>query len=139
MFKGFVNPDLLKKQTSKNICGIYFLYKKNKLVYIGQSISILSRIYSHLNKKSFDSFSYIECKRERLNHLEYLYIYHLNPLLNYQTFNKYRNVWLDKSRKKKKWTVQIYIKGCPKHIGNFETAQEANVAAIRARKKYNIT
>jgi hypothetical protein len=58
---------------------IYALYKNEEIVYIGQTISFLSRISYHIKDKDFDSFEIvdvIEDKAERLrreNQLIYLH------------------------------------------------------------------
>lgn len=45
-----------------NLVGIYFLYKNNKIVYIGESNCIISRVSQHFkdNTKNFDSFTFRE-------------------------------------------------------------------------------
>lgn len=48
----------------KIISGVYFLYDKGELVYIGQSKNILVRIYQH-NDKVFDTFDYLEIQDEK--------------------------------------------------------------------------
>lgn len=48
---------------------IYALYKNEEIVYIGQTISFLSRVSAHIKDKDFDSFEIIdviEDKAERL-------------------------------------------------------------------------
>jgi hypothetical protein len=62
--------------------GIYFLIKKNKIVYIGQSTNIFTRIMTHSNDKNFDSYSYIPCDQSILDKLESLYIHVYQPELN---------------------------------------------------------
>jgi hypothetical protein len=68
---------------SKNICGIYFLIKDGKIVYVGQSVNILERIKTHYySLKEFNRFYYIECKKEELNKLEGEYIFKFFPIYN---------------------------------------------------------
>ena len=62
--------------------GIYFLIKGMKVVYVGQSRSVFSRVSDHLKTKDFDGFSYIECHESILDILESLYIHVLSPPLN---------------------------------------------------------
>ena len=65
------------------LMGIYFLYDGDKLVYIGQSKSILARIGQHMNtEKPFDSYALIECDEEDLDSMEAQYIRHYQPPLN---------------------------------------------------------
>lgn len=53
--------DLFDKK-NKQIIGIYFLIKKTKVVYVGQSINIEKRINSHKRNKNFDRVYTIECE-----------------------------------------------------------------------------
>ena len=64
-------------------CGIYFLFKNNSVVYVGQSENILTRINAHYNSdKVFDSWNYIEAHKVDLNNLEAESILKYNPPLN---------------------------------------------------------
>ena len=63
-------------------CGIYFLVLEKKIVYVGQSTNVFSRIYTHLQTKKFDSYVFIPCENEMLDKLESLYIHFLSPPLN---------------------------------------------------------
>ena len=62
--------------------GIYFLIKEKKIVYIGQSTNIFTRITTHAKYKKFDSYSYIPCDQSILDKLESLYIHVYQPELN---------------------------------------------------------
>lgn len=65
------------------ITGIYFLIDANKVVYVGQSVNIFSRVSQHFNdKKQFTSFAYIVCEKNILDKMESLYIHLLKPKLN---------------------------------------------------------
>lgn len=92
------NDELIvnKKNINNELVGIYFLFKNEKIVYIGQSKKIFNRIISHCYSKDFDSFTYIECKENELNELEFEFIAKHKPELNsfdglksskYKTFN----------------------------------------------------
>ncbi|HEX2598114.1 MAG TPA: GIY-YIG nuclease family protein [Terriglobales bacterium] len=63
------------------ITGIYFLIQKGKVVYVGQSVSIATRVEQHKDK-SFDAVSVIPCKLAHLDALESLYIHMLRPKYN---------------------------------------------------------
>ena len=64
-------------------CGIYFLICQSRVVYVGQSVNVFSRIGAHSNSgKEFDRFAFIPCKSEHLDFLESLYIHLLRPALN---------------------------------------------------------
>ena len=63
--------------------GIYLLYNKCTLIYIGKSIDIRSRIPQHKRTlPKFDSFSFCECKKKELNKIERHLIKVLNPSEN---------------------------------------------------------
>ena len=79
------------------LIGIYFLYKNEQLVYIGQSTDILLRIRNHFKEKDFDNYSYFECEISKLNQVERLFIEKYTPLLN-----KCLNIKERKERKKQK-------------------------------------
>ena len=76
--------DIKKYNRFGNISGIYFLFKNNEIVYIGKSVSIFRRILEH--KHNFDSFSYIELPKEKLDIYEKLFILKYNPEYNTETF-----------------------------------------------------
>jgi len=61
--------------------GVYFLIKEDRVVYVGQSVNVFSRISSHVNYKDFDSYAYVLCPKDKLDILESLYIHTLNPPL----------------------------------------------------------
>jgi hypothetical protein len=63
-------------------CGVYFLILEQKIVYVGQSTNVFSRIFTHAQTKTFDSYVYIPCDKEMLDKLESLYIHFLSPPLN---------------------------------------------------------
>ncbi|MGR3177029.1 MAG: GIY-YIG nuclease family protein [Candidatus Anammoxibacter sp.] len=71
--------------------GIYFLYNKSTLIYIGKSIDIRNRIPQHKRTlPKFDSFSFYECEKKELNKTERLLIKELNPKNNAMIY-EYQN------------------------------------------------
>lgn len=65
----------------------YFVYKllqDRKVVYVGQSTNIFSRIYQHQMDKSkvFDSVETIECLKCNIDEMEFAYICRFSPKLN---------------------------------------------------------
>jgi hypothetical protein len=64
------------------VSGVYFLISDQKIVYVGQSLCIFSRIDQHKKVKRFDRFAYIPCEKTLLDSLESLYIHCLRPPLN---------------------------------------------------------
>lgn len=61
--------------------GLYFLFHKRNLMYVGQSIDIDRRITEHKKAgKLFDAFAVQECTVDELDLLESLYIHSFKPL-----------------------------------------------------------
>jgi excinuclease UvrABC nuclease subunit len=64
-------------------CGVYFLIKNSKIVYIGSSKSISYRLAQHIfSGKEFDSFTKIICPSSDRLVLEKMYIKRYMPILN---------------------------------------------------------
>lgn len=66
------------------ICGVYFLLHDTEVVYVGQSIGILSRVATHSEEglKTFNRWCYLKVKRDQLDELESFYITLLRPKYN---------------------------------------------------------
>jgi hypothetical protein len=62
-------------------CGVYFLIDHSKIVYVGQSVNVFSRMREHSKSKQFSSYAYISCPKEDLDVLESLYIHVFRPPL----------------------------------------------------------
>ena len=82
---------------------IYFLIKKNKIVYVGKSRNVIGRIGKHIldGLKDFDACAYIHIKDEfidSMGFLEYKYIKKFRPEYN----NHY------KDSKPNKWSQKYY-------------------------------
>lgn len=74
---------LVKKSVAwKAVCGVYFLIKDQKVIYVGQSVDIFRRISNHATKIDFDRIAYEPCKEQYLDWLESVYIHFLQPPLN---------------------------------------------------------
>ena len=62
------------------VCGVYFLVRRGKVEYVGQSINVNARIATHIQSgKTFDEWCYIPCSPQNLNLIESLYIHALKP------------------------------------------------------------
>lgn len=74
---------------------VYFLYKNNRVVYVGQSTAGLSRLQDHRTRKGhikdFDAYSYIACTKEELDELEAFHIRRLQPKYNKRRYYFRRN------------------------------------------------
>jgi len=72
--------------------GVYFIWRRDKLVYIGESANIMQRLAQHTRDKAFDSFCYIEMKhslpyeRQKLEkrYQEQFHCKHYNDGLTYK-------------------------------------------------------
>jgi hypothetical protein len=62
-------------------CGVYFLIKSGRVVYVGQSVNVHARLGQH-KEKDFDSYAYVPCQPQALDCMESLYIHALRPPLN---------------------------------------------------------
>lgn len=62
--------------------GVYFLVKGTRVVYVGQSVNVYTRVAGHMRTKDFDSFSFVRCPKNALNQLESIYIHMLQPPQN---------------------------------------------------------
>lgn len=72
----------LRQIDARLFCGIYFLCKQGKVVYIGQSVNIHSRVGQHCEDKEFDAVFLFQCPQAHLNELERTFIRELQPPLN---------------------------------------------------------
>ena len=61
---------------------VYFLIKNNEIVYVGQTVKLHNRLQQHKLDKDFDSYFFLECKKEELLALERKYIFEFLPVLN---------------------------------------------------------
>jgi hypothetical protein len=90
------------------ICCVYFLFRDGKLIYIGQSIDLHSRLISHLfTTKHFDSFRYIACSPESVVYYERRLIRYFKPMLNIQySGNKPAEYYAPERPKKEGKTIE---------------------------------
>jgi hypothetical protein len=76
LIPGAVAPE----RFTRKICGIYFLLKDEKLVYVGQSVNIRARVTEHHHRGvDFDAYTYRLCRSEELDGLESYYIARFFP------------------------------------------------------------
>lgn len=69
------------------VSGVYFLFKRKKLLYVGQSRNVFSRVGTHARRVKFDAFAYIEYPVHLLKRYETIYIHRFQPPLNKQGVN----------------------------------------------------
>jgi len=74
---------LPRKNREHLICGVYFLWRGDLLVYVGQSKDVNSRIAFHYkDKKKFDTYSILEIPSKELNPTERILINKFLPQYN---------------------------------------------------------
>ena len=83
-----LNPENLRRQNISTP-GIYFLWLRNKLRYIGQSKNVWSRVYQHsTNGIKFDSWSFIDVDESLILDAEEFLIAKFKPPLNIKGIDK---------------------------------------------------
>lgn len=81
--------DLVNNKQDKNKyikSGVYFLFDKDEIVYVGKTINGFKRILSHTNSKEFDSFSFIDVEEHYLDEIETANILYYEPKYNKSSF-----------------------------------------------------
>ena len=61
---------------------VYLLTRYDDVVYVGQSINPVGRIYTHKRDKHFDGFRILKCKEDRMLYWEDKLIDHYQPEYN---------------------------------------------------------
>lgn len=62
--------------------GVYFLISAGMVVYVGQAVNVLARIFAHTREKKFDSWSWLPCQLADLDAMERAHINAMLPELN---------------------------------------------------------
>lgn len=70
------------------ISGIYFLIRDGRIIYVGQSRNLASRLATHAQSRVFDRWHAIPCEVERLNEVESAYIRLFLPDDNRDAFSR---------------------------------------------------
>jgi hypothetical protein len=70
------------KCADSEMCGIYFLKREGRIVYIGQSVNVYARVAQHRKDKDFDSVDFLPCDKSKLDDLEGFFIRLIKPELN---------------------------------------------------------
>lgn len=80
--------DELKAERKKHkpLCGVYFLWSGDEIVYIGQSANVAERVHGHFKtsggKSRFCHYTFVPVEQEMLGITEYAYISKFKPKLN---------------------------------------------------------
>ena len=80
--------------------GVYFLYKDDVLVYVGESLCVRTRLLNHPHRRHVNCCSVIECDKFQRKRLEAFYIGVMNPRWNRESSDCVETS--DASAKKKK-------------------------------------
>lgn len=70
---------------------IYFLCRDDRIVYIGKTLNINSRLGAHVSLKGFDRVFYMEVDKEDLDRIEKELILYYDPELNKTLMNRKKN------------------------------------------------
>jgi hypothetical protein len=69
---------------ARTFVGIYFLLHNGEVVYVGQSVDMLTRIARHRREgREFDAYTYLTCDKADLDRLEAAYIAAFMPWMNH--------------------------------------------------------
>ena len=75
-------PDIPASQPIYIGAGVYFLFHKGEVVYVGVTNNILRRLGEHAKDKRFDAYSYIPIDGNEATELELKFIRQLKPRYN---------------------------------------------------------
>lgn len=110
-----INLEQLKRISVQPKVGVYFLFDKGVLVYIGQSTDIHRRIQDHKQNKIFDSYGFVECDVRELDKKEKSLIKLYNPKYNITHNNQQllpdilqTPVFLSFYEHQQKWTGKLF-------------------------------
>lgn len=79
------------RREAYRVSGVYFLFKGDDLLYIGQSKNLMRRLGDHASQINFDSYAIFPCPSEDLDHTERSLILKFLPPLNSETEMVKRN------------------------------------------------
>ena len=76
-------PNRKKISEHDQTSGVYLLFDKDEIVYVGQGICAEQRVKTHIGSdKIFDSYHITYCKKEEMNRIEADYICKYTPKYN---------------------------------------------------------
>lgn len=64
--------------------GIYVLFKGEEVVYVGQTVRGMRRVFDHIAGKDFDTYSFVETPVGELDRAEAQYILAFDPIYNHE-------------------------------------------------------
>lgn len=76
--------NIVKKPVSEaKLNGVYFLYKENKVIYVGQSNNVTNNVVEHIGEFDFTDYGYIVVSDgEDLKNVEAFFIHKFKPVHN---------------------------------------------------------
>ena len=77
-----IQADFDQSEAHSCISGVYFLCKADKVVYVGQSTNVFSRVFAHATDKDFDRAFFLPCAKSSLDQVEGAFIRTLKPELS---------------------------------------------------------
>lgn len=75
-------PNLRQVPIAEYPPGVYFLVRRNKVVYVGQSINPMARVYTHKGEKEFETAYMIPVPSSELDYIEGAIIRLMKPYYN---------------------------------------------------------
>jgi hypothetical protein len=81
-------PMPLESIENVSMSGVYFLASQGRLVYVGQSINVMSRIGAHFGAKTFDFAFFVRVPPSDLDFVEGEFIRTLKPKYNFSSDGK---------------------------------------------------
>lgn len=108
---------LLPRFKPKHQAGIYFLFKGNECVYVGQSRKPHARVHDHIGVIDYDEFAILPCAADALNRTELHYIKKLMPKSNKKGAVEYVDPRVRRAERRQWW----------KERGEHNLLREANI------------
>lgn len=78
----FTEEEVVAVSAPRPLCGVYFLIRDRKVLYVGQSENLLDRVGRHSMRVAFTHYTMMLCEKHELDALEAHYINEFKPPLN---------------------------------------------------------
>jgi hypothetical protein len=124
-------------------CGVYFLYCGRRLLYVGESLDVRTRLASHPHISRFDGVGVLLCDIHHRKRMEAFYIGLLDPPFNHQSTEACRKSKQSTRRRPREVGVMrrvfrhiqrnpgCSLSGLHRHVGWRQTSEQ--VAVILSR------
>lgn len=77
-----VDAHRLQRFDLEQFCGVYFLFLRRRIVYVGQSVNVLRRIEEHFTRLHYDAWAWLPVPRAELDAAERHFIKKHQPPYN---------------------------------------------------------